>query len=511
MTSEIHSAALLRPDEMAAADRLAVASGVVSLDLMENAGRAVAEAVLARWEKCPVVVISGPGNNGGDGFVAARHLAHAGWPVRVAVTAPRETQKGDAAMMAGRWAGEVAAAGSDILSGQALVVDAIFGAGLSRAVDGPVGELIAALNASGLPVVAIDIPSGIDGATGRLRGQAVRAALTVTFFRKKPGHLLLPGREHCGDVVLADIGIPDRVLDEIAPRMHENLPVVWGAALPLRRLSGHKYDYGHAVAVSGGPWSTGAARLAAMAALRAGAGLVTLASPSAALAVNAAHLTAIMLAEVEDGAALARLLDDRRRNAVLIGPGAGLGGATRAKARACLASGAAVVLDADALSVFAGDLLELVDAIAEHPDRPVVMTPHEGEFARLFGRRGDDDGSKCDRALEAARAMNAVVLLKGPDTVIAAPDGRAAITANAPPWLATAGTGDVLAGIVLGLLAQAMPAFEAASAAAWLHAEAATDFGPGLIAEDLPGRLPGVLARLHGEPSPSGRRCPEGG
>ena len=511
MMSDLHSAALLRPDEMAAADRLAVAAGVASLDLMENAGRAVAEAVLARWSPRPVVVIAGPGNNGGDGFVAARHLAQAGWPVRVAVTAGRETLKGDAAVMAGRWAGEMVAAGAGVLGGQALAVDAIFGAGLSRAVEGPVGEVIAALNASRLPVVAVDIPSGIDGATGQMRGQAVRATLTVTFFRKKPCHLLLPGRAHCGDVVLADIGIPQRVLEEIAPLIYENLPALWGAALPLRRLSGHKYDYGHAVAVSGGPWSTGAARLAAMAALRAGAGLVTVASPAAALAVNAAHLTAIMLAEAEDAGALSRLLEDRRKTAVLIGPGAGLNRATRGKVRACLASRAAVVLDADALSLFADDAGELAEAIAEHPGRPVVMTPHEGEFARLFGGLKNGAGSKCDRALEAARAMNAVVLLKGPDTVIAHPDGRAAITANAPPSLATAGTGDVLAGIVLGLLTQAMPAFEAASAAAWLHGEAARGFGPGLIAEDLPGRLPGVLARLHGEPSPFGRRCPEGG
>jgi ADP-dependent NAD(P)H-hydrate dehydratase / NAD(P)H-hydrate epimerase len=329
-------------------------------------------------------------------------------------------------------------------------------------------------------------------------GCAVRASVTVTFFRKKPGHLLMPGREYCGITRLVDIGIPSQVLDEIAPRTYENLPVLWRAALPLRQPGGHKYSYGHAVAVSGGPWNTGAARLAAMGALRAGAGLVTVASPSAALPVNAAHLTAIMLAEADDAAGLARLLDDRRKTAVLIGPAAGLTGATRAKVRACLACGAAVVLDADALSVFADHPRELVEAIAEHPDRAVVMTPHEGEFTRFFRYLGEPPQSKCERAIMASQAVNAVVLLKGPDTVIAAPDGRAAITANAPAWLATAGTGDVLAGIVLGLLAQRMEVFEAACAAAWLHGEAARDFGPGLIAEDLPGRLPAVLARLAG-------------
>jgi ADP-dependent NAD(P)H-hydrate dehydratase / NAD(P)H-hydrate epimerase len=497
-TLEAHSAALLRPDEMATADRLAIAAGVASLDLMENAGRAVAEAVLERWTLRPVVVLAGPGNNGGDGFVAARHLGQAGWPVRVALAGRRESLKGDAAVMAERWTGEVTPAGPEVLQGHDLVIDALFGAGLSRPVAGPLGDLVAALNAAGAPVVAVDIPSGIDGASGQVRGHAVAAALTVTFFRKKPGHLLMPGRDHCGETLLADIGIPPHVLGDIDPRLFENLPALWRAGLPLRQSASHKYTHGHAVAVSGGAWNTGAARLAAMAALRAGAGLVTVASPSAALPVNAAHLTAIMLVEADDGAELARLLEDRRKTAVLIGPAAGLSGATRAKVRACLASGAAVVLDADALTVFADHPGELVEAIAEHPDRPVVMTPHEGEFSRFFSYLGELPESKVERALKAAQAVNAVVLLKGPDTVVASPDGRAAISANAPAWLATAGTGDVLAGIVLGLLAQGMAAFEASGAAVWMHGEAAREFGPGLIAEDLPGHLPAVLGRLIG-------------
>jgi ADP-dependent NAD(P)H-hydrate dehydratase / NAD(P)H-hydrate epimerase len=498
MTTEILSAALLRPDEMAKADRLAVARGVASLDLMEAAGRAVARAVMDRWSPRPLVVLAGPGNNGGDGFVAARLLAEAGWPVRLALLGARDALKGDAAEMAGRWNGQVVPAAPEVLDGQKLAVDAMFGAGLSRPVDGGAGELVAALNGSGIPVIAIDIPSGIDGATGEVRGRAVSADLTVTFFRRKPGHLLMPGREHCGNTVLADIGIPAEVLDEIAPQAFENVPALWRGAMPVRRMGSHKYSHGHAVAVSGGPWNTGAARLAAMAALRSGAGLVTVASPSAALGVNAAHLTAIMLVEADDAASLGRLLEDRRKTAVLIGPAAGVTGETRGKVRACLASGAAVVLDADALSVFADHPDELVEAIAEQPDRPVVLTPHEGEFARFFGWLEGPSGSKCDRTVKAAQAANAVVLLKGPDTVVAAPDGRVAIAGNAPASLATAGTGDVLAGIVLGLVAQGMEGFEAACMAVWLHGEAARDFGPGLIAEDLPGRLPGVLARLAG-------------
>lgn len=496
MTSEHYSAALLRPDEMGKADRLAVAHGVASLDLMETAGRAVAHAVMERWSVRPLVVLAGPGNNGGDGFVAARLLAEAGWPVRVALLGARDGLKGDAAEMAGRWNGPVVAAAPEVLDGQKLAVDAVFGAGLSRPVDGTAGEVVAALNGSVIPVVAVDIPSGIDGATGEVRGSAVCADLTVTFFRRKPGHLLMPGREHCGNTVLADIGIPAEVLDEIAPRTFENVPALWRRAMPMRQTGSHKYSHGHAVAVSGGPWNTGAARLSAMGALRAGAGLVTVASPSSALGVNAAHLTSIMLAEANDAASLARLLADRRKTAVMIGPAAGITGETRGKVRACLASGAAVVLDADALSVFADHPDELVEAIAERPERAVVMTPHQGEFARFFGWLGDLSGSKCDRAVRAAQAANAVVLLKGPDTVVAAPDGRAAIAGNAPASLATAGTGDVLAGIVLGLLAQGVEAFEAACMAVWLHGEAARAFGSGLIAEDLPGRLPAVLARL---------------
>lgn len=496
-TSETSAAALLSPDEMARADRLAVAAGVASLTLMENAGRGVANEVMKRWTARPAVVLCGPGNNGGDGFVTARHLRDAGWPVTLGLAGRREGLKGDAAVMAGRWSGEVKEAAPRLLDGSGLVIDALFGAGLSRPIEGTLAEIIEAVNRAGVPAVAVDIPSGIDGHSGAVRGQAVRAVLTVTFFRKKPGHLLMPGREHCGETVVVDIGIPDSVLADIAPLTYENAPALWRRSLPVRTASSHKYRHGHAVVVSGGPWNTGAARLAATAALRAGAGLVTVASPRRALPVNAAHLTAVMLAEADDAQALGRLLDDRRKTAVLIGPAAGVTGETRAKVRACLASGAAVVLDADALTVFAEAPEDLFEAIAERPDRPVVLTPHEGEFARLFDRL-DIAGAKHERAVKSAAAASAIVLLKGADTVVAAADGRAAINANAPPWLATAGSGDVLSGLVLGLLAQGMEAFAAAAAAVWMHGEAARAFGPGLIAEDLARLLPPVLARLLG-------------
>jgi NAD(P)H-hydrate epimerase len=297
-----------------------------------------------------------------------------------------------------------------------------------------------------------------------------------------------------GEVVLIDIGIPESVLAEVACGWFENGPGLWLDGFPRPTLSNHKYDRGHAVVTSGGPHATGAARLAAMAALLIGAGLVTMASPEAALAANAAHLTAVMLQPFADEAGFADIIADRRRNAVLVGPGNGVGEETAGRALAALGFGKAVVLDADALTSFAMMRDRLFDAIAANA-APTVLTPHMGEFSRLFGCAIPSLG-KVDLTLDAARRSGAVVLLKGADTVVAAPDGRVSINANAPPTLATAGAGDVLAGFITGLLAQGMPAFEAASAAAWIHGAAAAAFGPGLIAEDLSGMVPGVLGML---------------
>lgn len=484
---------ILSVGEMAAADRAAIAGGIAGLALMERAGSAVAEAVLGRWTKRPAVVLCGPGNNGGDGYVVARLLAAAGWNVtvgRLAAPAPG----GDAAAMARRWTGETRPATPEILEGADLVVDALYGAGLSRPLDGAAAALAAAVNALSVPVVAVDLPSGVRGDDGAVLGQAMRAALTVTFFRPKPGHLLLPGRLLCGERVVADIGIPDRVLDEIGPRTFENDPALWRSEFPRPSPGDHKYRRGHALVTSGGLMSTGAARLAARAALRIGAGLVTLASPTEALAVNAAHLTAIMLTELGEPDKFAALLADRRRNALLLGPGNGLDGALKERVLTAGRSACALVLDADALSIFATEPETLFAALRSRPgNAATVLTPHEGEFRRLFPDLG---GSKLVRARAAAAKSQAILVLKGADTIIAAPDGRAAINADAPPDLATAGSGDVLAGFVLGLLAQGMTGFAAAAAAVWLHGAAAARFGPGLIAEDLGEILPQVLRDL---------------
>ncbi|HKQ10983.1 MAG TPA: NAD(P)H-hydrate dehydratase [Rhizomicrobium sp.] len=474
---------ILTTAQMAKADAFAVAHGVPSLILMENAGRAVADAIAARFKPCPVTVLCGPGNNGGDGFVVARLLDEEGFTVRVAQDADH---RGDARTMSEKWKGAREALTPAALEGARLVVDALFGAGLSRPLDGAYAQIVEALN--NLPVAAVDIPSGVFGDTGQtLGGVYVKAALTVTFFRKKPGHLLLPGRALCGETVVADIGIPSEAANTW---LYENTPALWH--FPWPRLEGHKYTRGHCVVVSGPAHATGAARLAARAALRVGAGLVSVASPPDALAVNAAHLTAIMLKPFDGAAGLGALLADKRLNAVVIGPGLGIGGEARALVDAVLKSGSAAVLDADALSAFAGDPKALFNVL----DDRCVLTPHRGEFERLFPGLLDKYASKVEAVRAAAALAGAVVLLKGADTVIADSTGKTAINANAPPNLATAGAGDVLAGLIAGLLAQGMGAFDAAACGTWLHGDAASRFGPGLIAEDLPEMLPKVLAGL---------------
>jgi NAD(P)H-hydrate epimerase len=484
--------ALLSVAEMGRADALTIARGTPGIDLMERAGAAVADAVLRRWRGRPVAVLSGPGNNGGDGFVAARLLREAGAAVHLGCLVPLDGLRGDAGVAAQRWGGAVTPLDPTILDGAPVVIDALFGAGLTRPLDGIARTLVEAVNARQLDCVAVDVPSGVDGDSGAVLGAAPRAAVTVTFFRRKPGHLLLPGRLACGAVEVADIGIPADVLDEIRPQCWENAPGLWRGALRWPSLGDHKYSRGHAL-IFGGAELTGAARLAAHAARRVGAGLVSIAAPRAAHAIYAADQPGTLTLAADDPAAADALLDDIRRNAVLVGPGNGVGEATARHALAALGRRRAVVLDADALTSFAAAPDRLFAAIGSDS----VLTPHEGEFARLFPDL--TQGGKLARARAAAARSRAVMLLKGADTVIAAPDGRAAINGNAPADLATAGSGDVLAGLIVGLLAQGLPAFEAAGAAAWLHGAAATAFGTGLIAEDLIDMLPRVMTQLRTE------------
>lgn len=477
---------LLSVEQMSQADQLVIDGGTPGLALMERAGKAIADHAARLAGDRPIVVLCGPGNNGGDGYVAARYLQERGYRVRVAALGDPEDLTGDALANYKRWDGVAEPFWPIALEEDSVVIDALFGAGLTRDIEGPVANVLNAVRDLGLPSIAVDLPSGLNGNTGQILGTALPAIETVTFFRKKPGHLLYPGRGLCGQITVVDIGIPETVLDIIKPNVDENTPSLWvDLVFGRQAATDHKYDRGHLV-IAGSADMPGAARLAARAARRTGAGLVTLSVPDIAREIYLAGDPGNI---VEARINFADTLRDPRRNAVVLGPGLGINDETKSMVLSALVGGIrAVVLDADALSVFTDSPADLFDAI----QGPTVMTPHEGEFKRLFNTTGD----KLTRAKTAASQSGAVVILKGADTVIAAPDGRAAINANAPRWLGTAGAGDVLAGMIGGLLTTGAPTFEAACAAVWCHAKAGEYIGPGLIAEDIAEELPRVLSEL---------------
>jgi hydroxyethylthiazole kinase-like uncharacterized protein yjeF len=474
----------LTVEEMGRADAAAINAGTPGLTLMERAGTAVADAVCARFARQATTVLCGPGNNGGDGYVAARVLKDRGWPVEVRSAGEPATQ--DAQAASARWAGPTKPLNGALEPG--VWIDALFGAGLTRPLAGPAAAAAQRMAEAPEQVVAVDIPSGVVGDTGKPNGPAACAALTVTFHAKKPAHLLEPGRGRCGEVVVADIG-----LGATESQTVENGPDLWLARFPWPTAASHKHARGRLVVVSGEAWQTGAARLAARGALRIGAGLVTVLSPPEALPINAGHLEAVMLKPFETDLELEQAAKDV--DAAVIGPAAGVGEPTLLNVLALARTGAALILDADAITVFREDPEELFSLL----DRDDVLTPHPGEFERLFPGLLAASPERISAARTAAARAGAVVLLKGSDTVIAAPDGRCAVNGNGSPWLATAGSGDVLAGFIGGLVAQGMESFEAACAGAWIHSEAAELHGPGLVSEDLPGLAPNVLRRLFDE------------
>ncbi|TLX12444.1 NAD(P)H-hydrate dehydratase [Rhizobium sp. MHM7A] len=482
--SKYPSDLLVTPAEMSAIDAAAAASGIDSFSLMERAGAAAAAAALRLYPGAlRFVALCGPGNNGGDAYVAARHLRESGATVALFHLGDPAKLKGDAAraragcLLEGQEIGLYRPQDGDV------VIDGLFGAGLGRAVPADVADLINRVAEAGIAVLAIDLPSGLDGRTGKVLGAAFRACNTITFMTRKPGHLLMPGRELCGELEVFDIGIPARIIGaEAGGAIAENTPDAWKGVLPAEQLETHKYKRGHLVVFSGDADKTGAARMSAISGLKAGAGLVTIAASGAAMAANAAHLTAVMLHAVEDEADLAEWLSDKRLQTFVLGPGFGIG--ARARGFVSALADRRLVLDADGISSFKDDPQQLFGLFRGEPR--LVLTPHEGEFSRLFPDIGDDENlGKVDKAAAAARRANAAIVYKGADTVIASPDGRALINTNAPAWLATAGSGDVLAGIIGGLLAQGLPAFEAAAAGVWLHGETAHRAGKGLTAEDL--------------------------
>lgn len=481
---------LLSVDDMRRAEALTVEKGIAEAALMENAGAAAAKIIEAKVPPRPTLILCGPGANGGDGFVIARKLKEAGWPVEVALLAAREKLTGSAAMMADLYDGDILPFSTDLTEGIELFVDALFGTGLSRPLEGDAAGLVDFINKHPAPIFAVDIPSGVDSNTGAVGGAAIQAAMTVTFFLKKPGHMLFPGRAFCGPVEIADIGISGDVLQAVGPRHVENHPGLWGGFLPRPGFAAHKYSRGAAAIISGNRHKTGASRLAARAALRSGAGVVTMLSPADALDEHAAHLTSIMIMSADNAAGIATFLKDERYRAFVFGPGAGVDAQTKEKTLAALSSDAGAILDADALTSFADDEAALFSALGKDD----ILTPHEGEFERLFSTVKST--TRLERAKEAAALAGAVVVLKGADTIIASPDGQVAINANAPGDLATAGSGDVLAGIIAGFRATGAPGFEAACAGVWFHGAAAQIAGPGLIAEDLPDAIPSALRQL---------------
>lgn len=486
---------LLTVEQMGTADRMTIAGGTPGIVLMERAGAGMARVIRRRYSVRSVLAACGPGNNGGDGFITARILRDAGWPVRLALLGDVENLKGDAAIAAERWGDAIAPLSAQSLDGCALLVDAIFGAGLSKPLSGAVLDFAEAARnkvlSDDLVSVAADMPSGVDGDTGEVKGAAIPAAETVTFFRRKPGHLLMPGRDLAGRVHVVDIGIDPGVLDKIGPKQFANHPANWRNNLPSVVPTGHKYKRGHTL-IYGGPEMTGAARLAAAAARRLGSGLVSITAPQSSFAVYAADSAGTIILPSDDVASFQSHLSDTRKNCILVGPGAGVNQQTRDIAVKSLETERPVVLDADAISCFAGRLSELSRAISG----PVVLTPHDGEFARLFGDLTRDCTGKSDKALKAAEATGAVIVFKGPDTVIAEPNGEVWINENAPPTLASGGTGDVLAGMIAGLMAQGMEAGHSAAAAVWLHGAAGRACGDHLIAEDLPVEAAAVLHHI---------------
>ncbi len=469
---------ILSADEMRKAEAATLAQGITGLQLMAAAGASVAQEIADTIKPCPVLVLCGPGNNGGDGFIAAQHLKKAGWPVRVACMVKRNALKNDALLAAQKWDGEVESLNSNLSVHQTgLVVDAVFGTGFDRTLEPELVILFDKIRTRKIPVVAVDVPTGLNAATGSVDAGSLKANLTVTFCRKKTGHVLLPGKEHCGRIVTADIGITDAVVSALGTTCFENHPALWLKDFPLPTAEGHKYSRGHAV-VYGGEKRTGAACLAAAAAQKIGAGLVTITSPAKAWPVYSSYRASIMVDECNDIEGLKTILRDERKNVVLLGPGAGVDNTLRQAVEAVLSLNKSGVLDADVFSAYQDAPKDLFAKLSPK----YVLTPHAGEFERFFGVM---EGTKPERALKAARISNAIVLIKGADTVIAAPDGTAVINTNAPPTLATAGSGDVLSGFITGLIAQKMPPFMAACAAVWLHGQAAKIYGLGLTAEDI--------------------------
>lgn len=493
------SGAILTCNEVRACEQRAVEAGVSLSELMSRAGHACADILHAEFPGGRVVVLAGPGNNGGDAFVAARRLVDLGRAVALYELAPGGPRSAEGAAAAKHWTGGHSPLEDMRLAENDVVLDGLFGAGLSRPLAGEAAFAVEQVNASGVKVVAIDVPSGVAGDGGEVAGPAIRADVTVTFGARKPAHVLQPAASLCGEMLVTEIGFGKFIAEIGGGRLMENAPTLWSDKLLWPGNDAHKHRRGRLAVVTGDAAHTGAARLAARAGLRIGAGLATLLCPPDALVVAAKSVEAVMTEAFESPERLVALTENS--TAVVIGPAAGVTDATRANVEALARAGRRLVLDADAITVFAGR----ADALRSALSAPTVLTPHTGEFERLFPGMLTGSKNKIEAARSAAAQTGAVVLVKGADTVIAAPDGRAAVNTHATPFLATAGSGDVLAGVIGGLMAQGLQPFDAARAGAWMHGDAGKRVGPGLTAEDLDAALRGTLGALYEE-----RRIPRG-
>lgn len=480
---------ILTAEQMKKADLEAIAGGIPAIQLIDTAARGLADIIGKNYEPRPVLFLNGPGNNGADGWIAAQYLKDAGWDVRVACTVKKSELKHDAKQAAEKWDGEAEALNSNLsLKGNPLIVDCIYGTGYSGTLPPEIVTLFDKIRQRKLGVVAADVPSGMNATTGASSPGTLKADLTVAFCRKKIAHVTMPGKELCGKVRVAPVQIPDTTIAAQGSTVFENNPGLWLKDFPIPGPATHKYDRGHAVIYGGD--KTGAAKLAAAGAQRAGAGLVSIATRAETKATFDNFRASIMTQQWDTSEDFKSILRDERKNVVLLGPGAGDPARLRESVETTLAFNKAAVLDADVFTVFKDNARDLFTQLS--PDKH-VLTPHEGEFARIFGEM---EGSKLERAWKAAKIANAVVVLKGSDTIIAAPDGTAVINTNAPSTLATAGSGDVLAGLITGLMAQGMTPFMAASAGVWLQAETARNFGLGLTAEDIIHHIPQTLNRV---------------
>tara|TARA_B100001105_G_scaffold252249_1_gene243430 strand:+ start:1905 stop:3404 length:1500 start_codon:yes stop_codon:yes gene_type:complete len=489
---------VLTSEQMYRADFLASKNGISSYQLMRNAGKRIAREIIKKHQKGRVLILCGRGNNGGDGFVVARLLSARGWPVQVGILKSLKKMKDDALRASEEWEGVTFELSLPQLkkriNGCSVVVDALFGIGLNRPVKENIKGLINAINKSEIPCVSIDIPSGIDADSGKILGTAIKANETISFFRPKLGHILFPGREYSGNLIISDIGIPDSVIQKIKPTIFLNSPKLWNKKFPWPSYQDHKYSRGHAL-VMGGEEMTGAARLAARACLRIGSGLVTIAANKSSSKIYKMEMPEILSVTVDSLHDLKKIISDKRKNVFLVGPGIGVSRLSSKKVLLLLSKKRPCVLDADAISAFKDSPKKLFKSVFPR----CVLTPHEGEFARLFPKIAKRKNiNKVAKCVLAAFDANGVVLLKGSDTVISRPDGLSVVNCNAPPTLATAGSGDVLAGIITGLIAQGMNSFDASVSGAWIHGEAAKLFGPGLVADDLPNLIPLVLKKIDG-------------